>query len=105
MRYIDADRLIAELGKIATCYMFSEKNFVDTPFTYGILTGVKDAIKLTMKAPTVNVARDALSDAKKQIHDKAVYPHNSGIDPYISLRVLDAIVQGEITKRMADIDK
>ena len=30
---------------------------------------------------------------KTEIHNKAVYPHNSGIDPYISLKVFDAIIQ------------
>jgi hypothetical protein len=34
----------------------------------------------------------AFSDLKKEIHDKAVYPHLSGIEPYISLKVFDAVI-------------
>lgn len=33
-----------------------------------------------------------LSDLKKQIHDKAVYPNCHGVDPYISLKVFDAVI-------------
>lgn len=38
-----------------------------------------------------------LSDLKKQIHDRAVYPHNAGIKPYISLGEIDAIIEKEIS--------
>lgn len=30
---------------------------------------------------------------RAEIHNKAVYPHDKGIDPYISVKVLDAIIQ------------
>lgn len=43
------------------------------------------------------VAREILSDLRKKIHDRAVYPHNAGIDPYISLKVVDAIIEKEIS--------
>lgn len=39
-----------------------------------------------------------LSDIKRQIHEKAIYPHGSGIDPYISLKVVDAIIQDALKK-------
>lgn len=35
---------------------------------------------------------------KREIHDKAVYPHNSGIDAYVSLKVVDAIINNYISK-------
>jgi hypothetical protein len=41
--------------------------------------------------------RYILSDLKKKIHDRAVYPHNSHIDPYISLKAVDAIIEKEIS--------
>ena len=37
-----------------------------------------------------------LSDIKRQIHEKAIYPHNAGIKPYISLREIDAIIQDKL---------
>ena len=43
-------------------------------------------------------AKQVLSDLKKQVHDKATYPHNSGIDPYMSLKVFDAILNNIIKK-------
>lgn len=43
-------------------------------------------------------AATVLLELKKQIHDKATYPHGSGIDPYISLKVVDAILQGYLNK-------
>ena len=48
------------------------------------------------------VAQDALLDLKRQIHDKAVYPHLSGISPYISLKVFDAILNNTIKKYSED---
>lgn len=40
----------------------------------------------------------ALSDVKRQIHEKAIYPHGAGIKPYISLNEIDAILVREIEK-------
>ena len=34
----------------------------------------------------------ALSDLKREIHDKAVYPETRSVKPYISLKVVDAII-------------
>ena len=33
-----------------------------------------------------------LSDIKRQIHDKAIYPNCHGVEPYISLKVFDAVI-------------
>ena len=37
--------------------------------------------------------RELLHRLKHEIHDKAVYPHNAGIDAYITLKAFDAILQ------------
>ena len=39
---------------------------------------------------------NTLSDLKKEIHDKAVYPMASDIKPYITIRALDAIINNYI---------
>ena len=39
-----------------------------------------------------------LSDLKKQIHDRTVYPHSKGVMPYVTLKEIDAIIQSEIGK-------
>ena len=39
-----------------------------------------------------------LFDIKHEIHDKAVYPHSAGINPYISIKTIDAILQNHINK-------
>ena len=47
---------------------------------------------------------ELLSELKKRIHDNAVYPNYSGISPYITLNVVDAIIRDEMKKRMGDSD-
>jgi hypothetical protein len=47
-------------------------------------------------APKSEVIK-TLSDIKRQIHEKAIYPHNAGIKPYISVREVDAIIEKEIS--------
>ena len=37
-------------------------------------------------------AQDVLSNLKREIHDKAVYPETRSVKPYISLKVVDAII-------------
>ena len=39
------------------------------------------------------VATNALLELKRQIHDHAIYPHGAGINPCISLKLVDAIIQ------------
>ena len=39
-----------------------------------------------------------LSDLKKEIHDKAVYSKTQGINPYISIRTFDAILNNVLKK-------
>lgn len=61
-----------------------------------------DAENAIMDCPTSDVAPKSevtktLSDIKRQIHEKAIYPHNAGIKPYISVREVDAIIEKEIS--------
>lgn len=37
-------------------------------------------------------AKEVLSNLKRQIHDRAVYPNCHGVEPYISLKVFDAVI-------------
>lgn len=43
--------------------------------------------------PTADVAQELLSALKIEAHNKAVYPCGGHVDPYISLKVLDGIIQ------------
>ena len=43
-----------------------------------------------------NYFLNTLSDLKKEIHDKAVYPMVPDIKPYISIRAVDAIINNYI---------
>ena len=38
------------------------------------------------------IMRDIISDLKRLIHENAVYPHNSGVSAYISIKAFDAIL-------------
>ena len=39
-----------------------------------------------------------LSDLKKSVHDKAVYPHSTEVQTYINLKVFDGIIQNYLMK-------
>ena len=41
-------------------------------------------------------AKAVLLDIKREIREKAVYSHNSKIEPYIGLKVVDAILNNHI---------
>ena len=69
-----------------------------------------DAEVVIMDCPTADVApksegerpmfentKNILHHLKRQVHDRAVRPHNAGIEPYISLKVVDAIIEKEIS--------
>lgn len=66
---------------------------------WDILEGCENKVELTEKILDADfcvrsiTVPDILYRLKTEIHNKAVYPHNSGIDPYISVKVLDAIIQ------------
>ena len=51
----------------------------------------------TDRKETVPVG-DILSDLKKEIHNRAVFANIKGVDPYVTLRTLDAVINGFIKK-------
>lgn len=56
------------------------------------------APKSEVERPMFENTKQILHHLKRQMHEKAVYPHNAGIDAYISLKVFDAIMQGYLNK-------
>lgn len=47
------------------------------------------------KIPTADVVlreQETLHHLKRDLHEKAIYPHGKGIDSYILLKVVDAII-------------
>lgn len=107
-RYIDADELIKSIEKVASNFEFADGESDLFPYSYGELGGLRQAIMIVEKAPTANVvsrndnAIDIISGIKRQIQDRAVYPYKSGIDAYITLHVVDAIIRDELKKRMGE---
>ncbi len=62
---------------------------------------LSDVVDVLVKIPVGDViskseAIETLSDIKRQIHEKAIYPNNAGIKPYISVREVDAIIQDKL---------
>lgn len=41
---------------------------------------------------------DILSDLKKEVHNKAIYPNMLAVSPFISLKAFDAILQNFMKK-------
>ena len=89
-RYIDADKLIDKIFPIG---------LIDD----GKYTINAKAIKMAIDScPTADVApkseiANLLSDLKKAVHDKAVYPHNNEY-AFVNLKVFDAVIQDFIKK-------
>lgn len=52
-------------------------------------------------ARRIDEVTKVLSDLKVEIHNTAVYPNINGIDPYISLKKVDAILSRYIDKYSA----
>ena len=64
---------------------------------------LSDVVDVLVNVPVGDViprseVNKLLLDLKKEIHDHAIYPHGAGINPYISLRVIDAIIQDALKK-------
>ena len=78
------EKEIDRLNHILNCYALQ----------YGT---VKDQSKTINKVKS-EVAIEILSNLKKEAHNKAVHPCGCKIDPYISLKVLDGIIQKYINK-------
>lgn len=92
MRYIDADKLLEyyEERHKNLCL----KNGETDAYCQGYEDAMYAAEHLDFAADVVPRAEleHILSDLKKQIHDKAVYPEARSVKPYISLKVVDAII-------------
>lgn len=41
---------------------------------------------------------DILSDIKREIHNKAVFANIKGVDPYVALKTVDAIIANAVKK-------
>ena len=93
MRYIDADAICTYFKALA--------EQAEMEGLYNIAHIYKRCLQLVNDAPTADVVPRAelehiLSDLKKQIHDKAVYPETRSVKPYISLKVVDAIINNKM---------
>lgn len=55
-RYIDADALVTDLGKLEGEYEYADGDFEKYEFVYGTLTGVRQAITYAKAQPTADVA-------------------------------------------------
>ena len=87
-RYIDADALYKETEKKIAEANSYRMAIVDSEF----LDLINDA-ETEDVAPKSEVAKNALLELKKQVHDKAVYTNSQDIPNYINLKVFDAILQ------------
>jgi hypothetical protein len=91
-RYIDGEKLLEyyEERHKNLCL----KNGETDAYCQGYEDAMYAAEHLDFAADVVPRAEleHTLSDLKKEIHDKAVYPHLSGVEPYISLKVFDAVI-------------
>ena len=84
MHYENAQTEVERLERILNYYALQ----------YGT---VKDQQEVTDRIKTT-VAEQLLSDLKIEAHNKAVHPCGCKIDPYISLKVLDGIIQKYINE-------
>ena len=96
-RYIDADELYRETEKKIKANNEYRMAVVDDEF----LDLINDAFTEDV-VPRAELEH-TLSDLKKKIHDKAVFPNNGAVSPYINLKVLDAVIQKHIDKIKGDI--
>lgn len=62
------------------------------------LSEVRKALQMTPTADVGKIVRDALSDLKREIHSKAIYPDSMGALPFIHVKTFDAILQNHINK-------
>jgi hypothetical protein len=109
-RYIDADKMVSKDNAYTTfphdlagCDDNDLVRWINEQPTADVVPRAELAVKSFQDAATIDAlnkklaaATEALkyilSDLKKEIHDKAVYPHLSGVEPYISLKVFDAVI-------------
>ena len=90
-RYIDADALIRLIEIDALCNggNFSKRD---------VMMSIK-AIQTADVVPKGEAAKEVLSDLKKAIRNKAVYPRYKDSDPYIKLKDVDEIVADYLKRK------
>lgn len=52
---------------------------------------------MTDKQTSQQIA-DILSDLKREIHNKAVFTNIKGVDPYVTLKTVDAIIANAVKR-------
>lgn len=62
------------------------------------LAQIEERRQMLMLKHDAELTLDLLSEIKKEAHNKAVHPCGCKIDPYISLKVLDGIIQKYINE-------
>lgn len=62
------------------------------------LAQIEEKRKMLMLKHDAELTLNLLSEIKKEAHNKAVHPCGCKIDPYISLKVLDGIIQKYINE-------
>ena len=87
-RYIDADKVMQEINRIGGHNLCEWE-------TIGVKALI-DRQPTVDVAPKSEVAKNALFELKKLIHNKAVYTNSQDIPNYIQLKVFDAILQNYI---------
>lgn len=97
-RYMDADKLIEMLNRQIEC----EWNTIAAPGTWA--DAFQDFSDLVEQTPTADVvlkseiAREILSDLKRQIHDKAIYPGARDAYSFVNIKVFDAVLNNVLIK-------
>jgi hypothetical protein len=127
-RYIDADKLKDRMFSYYECVNAdtSKSNYRgETLMNYEVADMIEDcidnapdedvvpraelAVRSFQDAATIydlqkklvvatEVLKHILSGLKKEIHDKAVYPNVNGVEPYIPVARVDALIQSYIDK-------
>ena len=94
-RYIDADKLI-ETNRVLLEHAQMNGMYNHARIYERFVNSIEETPTADV-APKTEVARDILSDLKKAVHDKAVYPHNEEF-AFINLRVFDTVIQSYLKK-------
>lgn len=113
-RYIDADALLEnlkkqygeELGWQCTINMSDVGMMIEDAPTADVVSRAELAVRSFQDAATIYALRKRcseiawflLSELKKDIHNKAVFPGTQDVHPYINLKVLDGIIQNYINR-------
>jgi hypothetical protein len=92
-RYIDADKLLADISRFRK---IDEKSISAQIALYEvervILNTSLEKTGAWEKSELDKKQQDMLHHLKRDLHEKAVYSRNKGIDSYIPLKVVDAII-------------